>query len=63
MSKPEGCTCTEVEIPELSGVFEDHDMTALDMDPDCPVHDIAEVISLLDSRNRGESGGTDQGDE
>lgn len=58
MSKPQGCTCTEIEIPELQGTFGDEGVYALDMDPDCPVHDIGEVISLLDSRNRGESRGS-----
>jgi len=57
VSKPQGCTCTEIEAPELRGEFGDEDVYVLDMDPDCPVHDIEEVVSLLDYRNRGESSG------
>ena len=58
VSKPQGCTCTEIEIPDLQGTFGDEDVYALDMNPDCPVHDMEEVVSLLDSRNRGESSGS-----
>lgn len=57
MTKPQGCTCTEVEIPDLTGEFGDEDTYALDMDPDCPVHDFNEVVSILDYRYRGESVG------
>jgi hypothetical protein len=58
VSKPQGCTCTEIELPELQGEFGDESLVALDMDPDCPVHDFKEVVSLLDSRKRGESRGS-----